>query len=94
MNYPFGYSSEVLNPFYTGEATNENALALAHYLDAHSAVEKVHYPGLPSHPDHALAKKQMRAYTGMMSFELKANVQRTTLKKFSTHPTSGEFSRK
>ena len=60
---------------------NENALALAHYLDAHSAVEKVHYPGLPSHPDHALAKKQMRAYTGMMSFELKANVHRTTFEK-------------
>ena len=60
---------------------NENALALAHYLEAHSAVEKVHYPGLPSHPDHALAKKQMRGYTGMMSFELKANVLRTTFEK-------------
>lgn len=60
---------------------NENALALAHYLEAHSAVEKVHYPGLPSHPDHALAKKQMRAYTGMMSFELNADVQRSTFEK-------------
>ena len=60
---------------------NENALALAHYLESHSAVEKVHYPGLPSHPDHALAKKQMRAYTGMMSFELKANVHRITFEK-------------
>lgn len=60
---------------------NENALALAHYLEAHSAVEKVHYPGLPSHPDHALAKKQMRGYTGMMSFELKADVQRSTFEK-------------
>ena len=60
---------------------NENALALAHYLETHSAVEKVHYPGLPSHPDHALAKKQMRGYTGMMSFELKANVHRTTFEK-------------
>ncbi len=60
---------------------NENALALAHYLESHSAVEKVHYPGLPSHPDHALAKKQMRGYTGMMSFELKANVLRTTFEK-------------
>ena len=60
---------------------NENALALAHYLEAHSVVEKVHYPGLPSHPDHALAKKQMRGYTGMMSFELKANVHRTTFEK-------------
>ena len=60
---------------------NENALALAHYLESHSAVEKVHYPGLPSHPDHALAKKQMRGYTGMMSFELRANVHRTTFEK-------------
>ena len=60
---------------------NENALALAHYLEAHPAVEKVHYPGLPSHPDHALAKKQMRGYTGMMSFELKANVLRTNFEK-------------
>ncbi|MGC6501737.1 MAG: trans-sulfuration enzyme family protein [Flavobacteriaceae bacterium] len=60
---------------------NENALALAHYLESHPAIEKVHYPGLPSHPDHALAKKQMRAYTGMMSFELKANVHRTTFEK-------------
>jgi len=60
---------------------NENALALAHYLESHPAIEKVHYPGLPSHPDHALAKKQMRGYTGMMSFELKANVHRTTFEK-------------
>ena len=60
---------------------NENALALAHFLESHAAVEKVHYPGLPSHPDHALAKKQMRGYTGMMSFELKANVHRTTFEK-------------
>ena len=60
---------------------NENALALAHYLESHPAIEKVHYPGLPSHPDHALAKKQMRGYTGMMSFELKANVLRTTFEK-------------
>ena len=60
---------------------NENALALAHYLESHPAIEKVHYPGLPSHPDHALAKKQMRGYTGMMSFELKANVLRTNFEK-------------
>ena len=60
---------------------NENALALAHFLESHAAIEKVHYPGLPSHPDHALAKKQMRGYTGMMSFELKAKVQRTTFDK-------------
>ena len=60
---------------------NENALALAHYLEQHPAIEKVHYPGLSSHPDHALAKKQMKGFTGMMSFELKANVHRTTFEK-------------
>ena len=60
---------------------NENALALAHYLDSHPAIEKVHYPGLSSHPDHELARKQMNGYTGMMSFELKANVHRTTFEK-------------
>ena len=60
---------------------NENALALAHYLESHPAIEKVHYPRLSSHPDHELARKQMNGYTGMMSFELKANVHRTTFEK-------------
>ncbi len=49
-----------------------NALALAQYLEQHPAVSRVNYPGLPSHPDHELAKRQMRGFGGMLSFELKA----------------------
>jgi len=48
----------------------ENALAVAQYLEAHPKVAKVHYPGLPSHPDHELAKRQMRGFGGMVSFEV------------------------
>jgi methionine-gamma-lyase len=49
-----------------------NALALAHYLEQHPAVERVNYPGLASHPDHQLAKKQMpKGFGGMLSFEIK-----------------------
>jgi cystathionine beta-lyase len=49
---------------------NENALALARFLEAHPAVARVNYPGLPAHPDHALAVRQMRGFGGMLSFEL------------------------
>jgi methionine-gamma-lyase len=49
-----------------------NALTLAEYFEGHPAVERVNYPGLPSHPDHLLSKKQMpRGAGGMLSFELK-----------------------
>ena len=52
-----------------------NALALARYLEAHPAVERVNYPGLPSHPDHHLATRQMRGgYGGMLSFELRGGL--------------------
>jgi cystathionine beta-lyase/cystathionine gamma-synthase len=47
----------------------ENALAVAEHLAAHSKVRRVNYPGLRSHPDHELAKRQMRAFGGMVSFE-------------------------
>lgn len=49
-----------------------NALAIAQYLEQHPAVLRVNYPGLSSHPDHELAKRQMRGFGGMLSFELKA----------------------
>ncbi|HEU5068865.1 MAG TPA: aminotransferase class I/II-fold pyridoxal phosphate-dependent enzyme [Verrucomicrobiae bacterium] len=49
---------------------NENALALARFLEAHPAVARVNYPGLPAHPDHTLAARQMRGFGGMLSFEL------------------------
>jgi cystathionine beta-lyase/cystathionine gamma-synthase len=45
-------------------------LVIARFLEAHPAVARVHYPGLPSHPQHALAGRQMRGFGGMLSFEL------------------------
>ena len=52
----------------------ENALELARRLEAHSAVEKVFYPGLASHEHHALAQKQMRGFGGVVSAEVKAGL--------------------
>ena len=55
---------------------NSNALALAQWLEAHPAVEWVRYPGLPSHPQHALAARQMTGgYGGMVCFEVKGGVE-------------------
>ncbi len=51
---------------------SRNALAVARFLEAHPRVERVIYPGLPSHPQHELAKRQMRDPGGMMSFVLRA----------------------
>lgn len=48
----------------------DNTLALAALLDAHPAVRTVHYPGLPSHPGHALAARQQRGFGAMLSLEL------------------------
>jgi len=60
---------------------NDNALALARFLEGHSAISKVYYPGLASHPDHDLAKAQMKGFSGMMSFELNKEIDRTTFEK-------------
>jgi cystathionine beta-lyase/cystathionine gamma-synthase len=49
---------------------NTNGLAIAEFLAAHPKVRHVHYPGLPSHPQHELATRQMRGFGGMVSFEL------------------------
>ncbi|MCZ4353083.1 PLP-dependent aspartate aminotransferase family protein [Roseovarius aestuarii] len=49
---------------------NATGLALAEFLEAHPAVAKVHYPGLASHADHALAKRQMTDFGGLLSFEM------------------------
>ncbi|MFQ6084034.1 MAG: cystathionine gamma-synthase [Candidatus Aminicenantia bacterium] len=57
------------------ERHNQNALAIARYLENHPKVKKIYYPGLPSHPQHRLAKKQMRGFGGMISFELKGNIE-------------------
>jgi cystathionine beta-lyase/cystathionine gamma-synthase len=50
---------------------NETALAVARHLAGHPAVAKVHYPGLESHPQHALARAQMKGYGGVLSFSLR-----------------------
>ena len=52
-----------------------NALEVARFLENHPAVEVVHYPGLESHPGHAVARTQMHGYGGMLSFELKGGFQ-------------------
>ncbi len=51
----------------------ENAKKVAEYLSTHSKVEKVFFPGLESHPQHALARQQMRGFSGMVSFNLKGS---------------------
>ncbi len=49
---------------------NENAMAVAEFLAGHPAVRAVHYPGLASHPEHRLACRQMRGFSGMLSLDL------------------------
>ncbi len=49
---------------------NVNGLALAEFLERHPKVQRVLYPGLPSHPQHDLAKRQMRGFGGMLSFDV------------------------
>ena len=50
-----------------------NAQEIAEYLDKHEKVNRVYYPGLPEHPQHALARKQMSGFGGILSFELNTN---------------------
>ena len=52
----------------------ENAMAVATFLEKHPKVERVHYPGLPSHPDHQLAKRQMRGFSSMLAFDMKGGL--------------------
>ncbi len=52
----------------------ENAQAIAEFLEAHSKVERVTYPGLPSHPQYDIAKDQMDGFSGMISMELKGGI--------------------
>ncbi|KAI9003239.1 Cys/Met metabolism PLP-dependent enzyme-domain-containing protein [Gaertneriomyces semiglobifer] len=53
------------------QAHQRNALSIASYLESHPLVERVIYPGLPSHPQHALALKQARGFGGMVTFYIK-----------------------
>lgn len=54
---------------------NANALTVAEFLERHAAISWVAYPGLPSHPQYHIAKKQMDGFGGMVSFELKGGLQ-------------------
>ncbi len=56
---------------------NDNAMAIAEFLNDHPNVETVHYPGLPAHPDHEIASRQMSGYGGMLSFEVRADFDGT-----------------
>jgi methionine-gamma-lyase len=53
----------------------KTAMAVARFLERHPKVARVRYPGLPSHPDHKLAKKQMKAFGAMMSFDMKSGLR-------------------
>jgi cystathionine beta-lyase/cystathionine gamma-synthase len=60
-------------------AHSENAFAVAQYLEGHAKVARVHYPGLPSHPQYELAQRQMSTPGGMVSFEVKGSANGSTL---------------
>jgi cystathionine beta-lyase/cystathionine gamma-synthase len=57
-----------------------SAMKIAQWLERHAKVKRVYYPGLSSHPQHAIAKKQMRAFGGMISAELAGDLD--TAKRF------------
>lgn len=59
------------------ERINANALALAEFLEEQPQIERVYYPGLASHPQHDLAKHQMRGFGGMIAFEIKGGYDAT-----------------
>ncbi|HJT73863.1 MAG TPA: aminotransferase class I/II-fold pyridoxal phosphate-dependent enzyme, partial [Chitinophaga sp.] len=64
----------------------ENGAAIAHFLRQHSKVDKVYWCGFEDHPNHNIAKKQMRGFGGMISFTLKDNSQEAAMKVLSgTH---------
>jgi cystathionine gamma-synthase len=57
---------------------NANGMALARFLEGHAKVRRVYYPGLASHPSHAVARQQMRGFGGVVSFELDGTLQQTS----------------
>jgi cystathionine gamma-synthase len=57
-------------------AQSEQALQIARYLNQHPAVERVHYPGLPGHPGHCIAVRQMKWFGGMLAFQVKGDANR------------------
>lgn len=74
---------------------SENAMSVAQYLETHPAILKVNYNGLPSHPHHDIAKRQMKAFGGMLSFEINGQLSKVIqilnkLKFCSMAPTLGD----
>ena len=68
------------------KAACENAEKIASFLAAHPKVDKVYYPGFKTHPNHKIAKKQMRMFGAMVSFDLKGgNVEDATKVLSGTH---------
>ena len=57
---------------------NENSLRIATFLENHNAVRRVYYPGLESHPDYAVAKKQLSGFGGVVSFEIEGDFSTTS----------------
>ena len=57
---------------------NESGLRIARFLEAHPAVRRVYYPGLGSHPDHAVAARQMMGFGGVVSFEIEGGFEQTS----------------
>ena len=62
----------------------ENGEKIAHWLRNHSKISKVYWPGFEDHPNHAIAKKQMRGFGGMISFELKDNSVENAMRVLSS----------
>jgi cystathionine beta-lyase len=62
----------------------ENGMAVAQFLENHPKIETVYYPGLQSHPNYNIAKKQMRDFGGMLSFRLKNDSKEATFKLLET----------
>jgi len=58
---------------------NESAMKIAAFLDRHAKIKTVFYPGLPSHPDHEVAQRQMTGFGGMLSFEVNGDFDQTKL---------------
>ena len=76
------------------EKHSSNAQTIAQFLETHSKVKKVHYPGLRTHPQHEFAKKQMTSFGGVVSFEYNGNEEQTiafleNLKIFSVAESLG-----
>ncbi len=57
---------------------NANGLKVAQFLEDHPGIERVYYPGLPSHPDHEIAKRQMTGFGGVVSFDLLGDKNKTS----------------